>query len=88
MHNACERLPLLVQVSQGGELGLFTNADGQEMHPEAPGTPVDIQGELLILAVGNGRQAGGGVRLCPKAGEHLKLAGLQQALLPGNPVKA
>ena len=29
-----------------------------------------MQGELLILAVGNGRQAGGGMRLCPYAGKH------------------
>lgn len=35
--------------------------DGQVLH---------VQGELLILAVGNGRQAGGGMRLCPYAGKH------------------
>ncbi len=35
-------------------------ADGQVLH---------VQGELLILAVGNGRQAGGGMRLCPYAGQ-------------------
>ena len=34
--------------------------DGQVLH---------VQGELLILAVGNGRQAGGGMRLCPYAGQ-------------------
>ncbi len=34
--------------------------DGQVLH---------VQGELLILAVGNGRQAGGGMRLCPYAGK-------------------
>ena len=34
--------------------------DGEVLH---------VQGELLILAVGNGRQAGGGMRLCPYAGE-------------------
>lgn len=33
--------------------------DGQKLH---------VQGQLLILAVGNGRQAGGGMRLCPHAG--------------------
>ena len=33
--------------------------DGQKLH---------VQGELLILAVGNGRQAGGGMLLCPHAG--------------------
>ena len=33
--------------------------DGQQLH---------VQGELLILAVGTGRQAGGGMRLCPHAG--------------------
>lgn len=34
--------------------------DGQKLH---------VQGQLLILAVGNGRQAGGGMRLCPYAGQ-------------------
>lgn len=34
--------------------------DGQKLH---------VSGELLILAVGNGRQAGGGMRLCPYAGQ-------------------
>jgi len=29
-----------------------------------------VQGELLILAVGKGRQAGGGMRLCPYAVEY------------------
>lgn len=36
--------------------------DGQKLH---------VSGELLILAVGNGRQAGGGMRLCPYAGQSL-----------------
>ena len=36
--------------------------DGQKLH---------VSGELLILAVGNGRQAGGGMRLCPYAGQLL-----------------
>ncbi|KAK9807361.1 hypothetical protein WJX73_006241 [Symbiochloris irregularis] len=43
------------------------DADGRVLQPEAAGTHVDISGELLILAVGNGRQAGGGVQLCSKA---------------------
>lgn len=37
--------------------------------PVKDGEVVKISGELLILAVGNGQQAGGGVRLCPGAGE-------------------
>ncbi len=32
------------------------------------GDTVRVEGELLILAVGNGQQAGGGVKLCPGAG--------------------
>ena len=43
--------------------------DGQLLEPEKPGTMVELEGNLLILAVGNGRQAGGGVQLCPDAGQ-------------------
>lgn len=44
------------------------DADGNVLQAEEAGTHVDISGQLLILAVGNGRQAGGGVQLCSKAG--------------------
>ncbi|KAK9822273.1 hypothetical protein WJX74_002034 [Apatococcus lobatus] len=37
------------------------------VEPVKDGEVVEISGELLILAVGNGQQAGGGVRLCPGA---------------------
>ena len=40
------------------------------VEPVKDGEVVKISGELLILAVGNGQQAGGGVRLCPGAGMH------------------
>ncbi len=41
-------------------------ASGHKLVPD--GQMLHVQGELLILAVGNGRQAGGGMRLCPYAG--------------------
>lgn len=44
------------------------DSEGNVLQAEAAGTHVDISGQLLILAVGNGRQAGGGVQLCSKAG--------------------
>ncbi|DBA94999.1 TPA: hypothetical protein ACH3X1_002521 [Trebouxia sp. C0004] len=42
------------------------NANRHKLVPD--GQVLHVQGELLILAVGNGRQAGGGMRLCPYAG--------------------
>ena len=53
--------------TDGGGLGCTESGhrlvpDGQKLH---------VSGELLILAVGNGRQAGGGMRLCPYAGQSL-----------------
>ena len=42
--------------------------DGNLLDPVKDGTMAEIKGDLLILAVGNGRQAGGGVPLCPDAG--------------------
>ena len=44
------------------------DADGNLLDPVKDGTMAEIKGDLLILAVGNGRQAGGGVPLCPDAG--------------------
>lgn len=41
------------------------NASRHKLVPD--GQVLHVQGELLILAVGNGRQAGGGMRLCPYA---------------------
>ena len=42
---------------------------GQRLEPVAAGSKAHLQGDLLILAVGNGRQAGGGMELCPDAGD-------------------
>lgn len=69
------------QVAAGREP--LRDADGKELKPEASGRAVDIQGELLILAVGNGRQAGGGVQLCSGAGEseNVTLSSVDSALL-------
>ena len=41
---------------------------GQRLEPVAKDSTAHLQGDLLILAVGNGRQAGGGMELCPDAG--------------------
>ena len=43
--------------------------DGRLLEPEKQGTVAEVSGDLLVLAVGNGRQAGGGVPLCPDAGD-------------------
>lgn len=51
--------------TQGG-LGQLTSS--QDQVAVEGGQQVDVEGNLLVLAVGNGRQAGGGVRLCPNAG--------------------
>ena len=42
---------------------------GATLQPVAPDSRASFEGDLLILAVGNGRQAGGGLELCPDAGE-------------------
>ena len=42
--------------------------EGRLLPPEPEGTLAEVSGDLLVLAVGNGRQAGGGVPLCPDAG--------------------
>ena len=49
--------------------------EGELLEPVKDGTMVDIKGDLLILAVGNGQQAGGGVPLCPDAGLVSSLCG-------------
>lgn len=45
-----------------------------------------VQGELLILAVGNGRQAGGGMRLCPYAGQCTQCTANPSDVLSARPV--
>ena len=52
--------------TESGDGGAST-ASGHRLVPD--GEKLHISGELLILAVGNGRQAGGGMRLCPYAGK-------------------
>ncbi|KAK9868763.1 hypothetical protein WJX84_009994 [Apatococcus fuscideae] len=52
------------QQKEEGEL-----EEGQEMVED--GAQVEVDGDLLVLAVGNGRQAGGGRQLCPQACEPL-----------------
>ncbi|KAL3163388.1 hypothetical protein ABBQ32_009773 [Trebouxia sp. C0010 RCD-2024] len=42
-----------------------STSSGHRLVPD--GEKLHVSGELLILAVGNGRQAGGGMRLCPYA---------------------
>lgn len=49
--------------------GLDGTGSGRKLVPD--GQKLHVSGELLILAVGNGRQAGGGMRLCPYAGQLL-----------------
>ncbi|KAL3131937.1 hypothetical protein ABBQ38_007634 [Trebouxia sp. C0009 RCD-2024] len=44
-----------------------STSSGHRLVPD--GEKLHVSGELLILAVGNGRQAGGGMRLCPYAGD-------------------
>ena len=51
------------------EGGLGSTGSGHRLVPD--GQKLHVSGELLILAVGNGRQAGGGMRLCPYAGQLL-----------------
>ena len=58
----------LLQLRGGDREQWPKDEDGQLLEPVKDGTMVDIKGDLLILAVGNGRQAGGGVPLCPDAG--------------------
>ena len=53
--------------TEGGGLG--STGSGYRLVPD--GQKLHVSGELLILAVGNGRQAGGGMRLCPYAGQSL-----------------
>ena len=42
---------------------------GSTLEPVGPDSRACLEGALLILAVGNGRQAGGGMELCPDAGD-------------------
>lgn len=51
------------------------NGDEEVVLPE--GTLAQVEGELLLLAVGNGRQAGCGVNLCPHAGDCTRSANLR-----------
>ena len=70
---ACLQIRDKKQQKEEGEL-----EEGQEMVED--GAQVEVDGDLLVLAVGNGRQAGGGRQLCPQACEPLPTT---QPLLSG-----
>lgn len=57
------------ETDRSNDAGLGCTESGHRLVPD--GQKLHVSGELLILAVGNGRQAGGGMRLCPYAGQSL-----------------
>lgn len=57
-----------VQISTGPEKGRPKDSFGKVLKPLPEGTEAKAEGDLLILAVGNGKQAGGQIPLCPNAG--------------------
>ncbi|KAK9802807.1 hypothetical protein WJX73_009820 [Symbiochloris irregularis] len=54
-------------ISTGPDKHKPKDEDGKKLKPLAEGSTATAEGDLLILAVGNGKQAGGGVLLCPDA---------------------
>lgn len=54
-------------ISTGPEKGRPKDSFGKVLKPLPEGTEAKAEGDLLILAVGNGKQAGGQIPLCPNA---------------------
>lgn len=66
---ATAKMPLEAQVCQDGEWVGIKGMDHSEIKAAKDGSKdyAEFTGDLLVLAVGNSRQAGGGVQLCPDA---------------------
>ena len=67
--------PLALQISTGPDKHRPRDEEGRKLEVMAEGSTARAEGDLLVLAVGNGKQAGGGIPLCPDAGVRLSCAG-------------
>ena len=67
-----------MQITTGPEEDWPTDEHGNTVRPLPDGSSAQLDGDLLVLAVGNGRQAGGGVELCPDAGQCPQSSGQEQ----------